>query len=230
MKILICMATLFAPAISYGCVNCNREIQQAISDSAYPNLFIILFVFIFLGVTIALLTWIANKLYYFRLTADRGMRKPASMPLVSASAILGMGIGGFFDGILFHEILQWHDMITNKIAADTLVNKSVNMFWDGIFDTCTLLTTIIGVCLMWRLLHMPNANRSGYLFLGGLSMGWGLFNLVEGTINHHMMRLHNVYEYAINQEAWNNGFLAFGAILLLLGWPLIKKGEGMKYL
>jgi uncharacterized membrane protein len=26
--------------------------------------------------------------------------------------LLGAGLGGFFDGILFHQLLQWHNMVS----------------------------------------------------------------------------------------------------------------------
>lgn len=101
-------------------------------------------------------------------------------------------------------------MLTNKIPGDTVVNKSVNMFWDGIFHTFTLITTCIGIYLLWKLLNRTNINRSGYLLLGGMSMGWGLFNLVEGIIDHHILKLHNVRELSPDQDIWNYGFLALG--------------------
>ncbi|WP_394351635.1 DUF2243 domain-containing protein [Lunatibacter salilacus] len=57
------------------------------------------------------------------------------------------------DGILLHQILQWHGMFTNKSPADTVFNKSVNMFWDGIFYSLTLTAVIIGVISLTRLLR-----------------------------------------------------------------------------
>ncbi len=32
-------------------------------------------------------------------------------PLFIARDILGLGLGGFFDGIVLHQILQWHHLI-----------------------------------------------------------------------------------------------------------------------
>jgi uncharacterized membrane protein len=32
---------------------------------------------------------------------------------VSAGILFGLGLGGFFDGIVLHQILQWHHMVTN---------------------------------------------------------------------------------------------------------------------
>src|SRR5690606_10713396 len=99
------------------------------------------------------------------------------------------------------------------------------MFWDGIFHAFTLITCIVGIFLLWKLLQKTNINRSGYLLLGGMTMGWGLFNLVEGIINHHLLNLHNVRELVPNKNVWNYGFLIFGVFLLLVGWFWFKRGE-----
>jgi uncharacterized membrane protein len=39
-------------------------------------------------------------------------------PLVAAGALLGIGLGGFVDGILFHQILQLHNMLSNWVPRD----------------------------------------------------------------------------------------------------------------
>jgi uncharacterized membrane protein len=60
-------------------------------------------------------------------------------PLIAAGTLLGVGMGGFVDGILFHQILQLHNMLSAKYpragvaVATALVNVEVNMFWDGLF-------------------------------------------------------------------------------------------------
>ncbi|MEJ7681197.1 MAG: DUF2243 domain-containing protein [Segetibacter sp.] len=108
------------------------------------------------------------------------------VPLTAAATVLGIGIGGFIDGIVFHQILQWHEMISNKIPPVTYIAKSVNMFWDGIFHAFTLMVTITGVILLWKLLRRNNVDHSGNLLTGGLLLGCGLFNLLEGLADHQI--------------------------------------------
>jgi uncharacterized membrane protein len=52
-------------------------------------------------------------------------------------------------------------------------------------------------------------------------VGWGLFNLVEGIVDHHVLSIHHVREGS-NQTAWDLGFLAFGAVLVIGGWALTR--------
>lgn len=41
-------------------------------------------------------------------------------PLIIAGIVLGLGQGGFFDGIVLHQILQWHHMFTNIETSQTV--------------------------------------------------------------------------------------------------------------
>ena len=145
------------------------------------------------------------------------------VPLVSASMILGIGMGGFIDGIVLHQILQWHEMLSNKIPASDFIGKSINMYWDGIFHAFCFVVVFIGIVLLWKLLSRENIDRSGKLFSGGLLAGWGLFNVVEGIINHHILKLHNVQEVSLHHDLGNYIFLIVSLIMMLIGYALIKK-------
>src|SRR5690606_37609047 len=89
-------------------------------------------------------------------------------PFVCAALILGIGLGGFADGILLHQVMQWHEMLSNKIIPDNLLHKSVNMFWDGIFHSFTLIITITGVYLLWKVLHNRTAVTTASQLTGGM--------------------------------------------------------------
>ena len=69
-------------------------------------------------------------------------------PLVAAAVTLG--IGGFFDGIVFHQILQVHSMLSNRVPRTSQLNEQVNMFWDGMFHAFCFVTVLVGLGLLWR--------------------------------------------------------------------------------
>lgn len=50
-----------------------------------------------------------------------------------AALLLGIGMGGFVDGIVLHQILQWHNMLSNRIPPTTMDGMRINMMWDGVF-------------------------------------------------------------------------------------------------
>lgn len=145
----------------------------------------------------------------------------AQRPLVTAGTVLGIGLGGFLDGIVFHQILQLHNMLTARIPKDTLVNYEINMFWDGMFHAFTWTMTALGVGLLFAAARRPGAVFSTRTFVGALALGWGLFNLVEGVIDHHVLHLHHVVE-RLGVSVWDWLFLASGALLVALGSTLIR--------
>jgi uncharacterized membrane protein len=100
------------------------------------------------------------------------------------------------------------------------------MFWDGIFHAFTLIVTITGVILLWKLFQRKDIDRSGNLLSGGLIFGWGLFNILEGIADHELLKLHNVRELSTAKEAWNLGLLAFSAFLIILGLLISKQKKG----
>ena len=135
--------------------------------------------------------------------------------------LLGVGLGGFVDGILFHQILQWHHMLSAEgdYPPTTVAGLETNTLWDGFFHAATWVVVAVGIYLLWRRTTDWRWAISGRAFVGWLLVGWGLFNLVEGVMDHHILAIHHVREGPeINETAWDLGFLAASALLLSLGW------------
>ena len=149
-------------------------------------------------------------------------------PVITAGVLLGTGLGGFVDGIVFHQILQWHSMLSTVLPPTDLVALKVNMIWDGLFHAFTWLVTSVGVGLLFRAAR--KASRDGTVlfstrsFAGALALGWGGFNVLEGLIDHEVLGIHHVRP-GDTQLAWDVGFLAFGALLLVLGALMIRAGR-----
>jgi uncharacterized membrane protein len=145
-------------------------------------------------------------------------------PLIAAGTTLGIGLGGFFDGILFHQILQVHNMLSNWIPRTTLVNEEINMFWDGLFHAFCYIATLAGLLMFWKSVKRGDVALSGETFSGSLLLGWGLFNLIEGLIDHELLQVHHVYQNDAHQFlVWDLLFLASGALLIGIGVVLIRK-------
>jgi uncharacterized membrane protein len=142
-----------------------------------------------------------------------------------AGLLLGIGMGGFIDGIILHQILQWHNMVSNWYPPSTMEAMRFNMMWDGIFHAFVWLVTMIGILLLWHAAYQREAIPSLVSFIGQLFLGWGLFNLVEGIIDHQILAVHYVRQEP-NYTVYNLTFLAIGGVLfILIGWMLIKAGK-----
>lgn len=143
-------------------------------------------------------------------------------PLVAAGMLLGIGLGGFFDGILFHQILQVHNMLSSKIPVTDLVSAKINMTWDGYFHAAVWLMTAAGVYLLFKAGKRPDVQWSGRVLSGAMLAGWGAFNLTEGVIDHQLLDIHHVMEYVGDKLPYDLAFLGSGILLLLIGWRMIK--------
>src|SRR3978361_1772232 len=119
------------------------------------------------------------------------LSKETTRPLVSAGVLIGIGMGGFVDGILFHQIFQIHNMLSARIPPTSVVNIETNMVWDGLFHALTWLMTAFGIFLLWQAGKQRDVPWSGRTFVGSLFAGWGVFNLVEGIVDHHILGLHH---------------------------------------
>lgn len=219
---LLLLVIVMYSTSAYPCVSCNDQLQTAISRSIDLTDYLLFTAFIALSIVIYLLSYLCLSSYRSKMGLYF-LNKMPDIPLCFAAMVLGISLGGFIDGIVMHQILQWHEMLSNVIPATTLLNKSVNMFWDGIFHLFTLVSTFLGIYLMWRILARRESYKSGHQITGGMVFGWGIFNLIEGVINHHILQLHNVRELSADKNLWNYGFLFFGILLLLLGSFVIKK-------
>ena len=144
-------------------------------------------------------------------------------PLLSAGIVLGAGLGGFVDAIVFHHLLQWHQMISAKVSNATLVGAKINMYWDGVFHAGMWSLTVLGIVLLFRAAQKPHTMWSGQLLFGAMLLGWGIFNLVDGISNHHIFALHHLHQYAANPLLWDLGYLASGVVFAAVGW-LITRG------
>ncbi|MEH2291590.1 DUF2243 domain-containing protein [Nostoc sp.] len=143
-------------------------------------------------------------------------------PLITAGICLGVGLGGFLDGILLHQLLQWHHMLSSIRPLTNTTNIDLNMVWDGLFHALDWVFTVVGIVLLWRAGGRDDVPWSLQTFIGSIVIGTGLFDFVEGLIDHQILGIHHV-KPGPNQLIWDLGFLAFGALLIVIGSIVIKK-------
>ena len=141
------------------------------------------------------------------------------------SLLIGIGMGGFVDGIVLHQLLQWHHMLTDtgEHPAGTVAGLEANTLADGIFHAATWLFVITGVTLAVRSWQQNRLAPSPSAHLGLLLAGWGLFNLVEGITNHLVLGVHHVRDDLGGPLSWDLGFVALGLLQVLAGFALARR-------
>ncbi|AUX44214.1 hypothetical protein SOCE26_056780 [Sorangium cellulosum] len=139
-----------------------------------------------------------------------------------AGVLFGIGAGGLIDGILFHQLLQWHHLICFSChPGATIDDVRRNIFADGLFSVVAFGLTVAGVGKLWSALRAGVDHLPGRIFPGAAAVGWGVFNLVEGVIDHHLLQIHHVRP-GPGQLGWDLAFLAFGALLVVVGARLMR--------
>ncbi len=148
------------------------------------------------------------------------------MPSKAAGLLYGLGFGGFVDGIVLHQILQWHHMVSHVegYPTDTVAGLEVNTLADGFFHVATWFLLLAGSIAAIKAWREGRLAPSWSFHFGLVMVGWGLFNLVEGIIDHHLLGVHHVRDDLGSPVAWDLGFLAVGALLVVGGWLLYKRG------
>lgn len=137
------------------------------------------------------------------------------MRRMRAGILLGVGLGGFVDGILLHQIAQWHNMGSAILPPTTMEAMSRNMVWDGLFHGAMWVITLAGVYLLWADPHRQSRGETAGQFTGQMILGWGGFNLLEGVIDHHLLNLHHVRDLPVHVPLYDWLFLAVGGLGLL---------------
>ena len=100
--------------------------------------------------------------------------------------LLGVGLGGFVDGIVLHQVLQWHHMLTStgEHPMTTVAGLEVNTLADGLFHLATWVCVAAGSALLFAAWRDGRLAPPWSAHIGLLLAGSGLFNLVEGLIDH----------------------------------------------
>jgi uncharacterized membrane protein len=140
---------------------------------------------------------------------------------------MGIGLGGFVDGIVLHQILQWHHMLTGEHGGrsmHTVAGLEANTLVDGFFHLTTWLFVVAASVLTLRAWQRDELAPPWRVHVGLVLAGWGTFNVVEGLIDHQILGLHHVRDDLGGPLGWDLAFLALGVALIAVGSALTRVG------
>ena len=130
--------------------------------------------------------------------------------------LLGFALGGFFDGILLHQILQWHHLLSTINSDDLRFQVAA----DGYFHALMYLIAALGLWLLWASRSDP-VRASGRLLLAGILIGFGARHVLDAMLSHWLLGIHRVRMARGNPLFWDLLWLGlFGAVPLIIGWLL----------
>ncbi len=138
--------------------------------------------------------------------------------------LIGFGLGAFVDGIVLHQILQWHHLVVEYRDADDLAGLEQNTLWDGVFHLASWTVVLVGLLWLFRRRNaFPDLGRSA--FLGHLLIGWGSFNVVDQVVFHMLLEAHHI-RMVEDYQIYDWGYTALGALLIVAGLALVRSRAG----
>ena len=146
-------------------------------------------------------------------------------PSQASGLMLGLGFGGFVDGILMHQVLQWHHMVSSRESPGTLDGLELNTLADGLFHAASLFLVAGGVIVLIAHWRQGRLARS-WAYHGGLVVaGVGLFNIADSIVNHWLLGTHHVRDDLGGPLSWDLGFFALSILITGLGWLLYRHAD-----
>ncbi len=138
------------------------------------------------------------------------------------SLLIGFGLGAFLDGIMLHQILQWHHLVVEYRDVDDLAGLEQNTRWDGVFHLVAWLVVLVGlVWLVRRRDALPDLGLRA--LLGYLLIGWGSFNLVDQVVFHMLLEAHHI-RMVEDYQLYDWGYTALGGLLIAAGVAFVRRG------
>ncbi|WP_020651728.1 DUF2243 domain-containing protein [Massilia niastensis] len=143
-------------------------------------------------------------------------------PWTRWGAALGFALGGFFDGILLHQVLQWHHLLSLVPGLDDL---RVQVLWDGYFHLLMYAVALAGLVGLWRA-QRRGAAGWGRALPGAALLGFGAWHVVDALLSHWLLGIHRIRIDAPDPLPWDLLWLGvFGIVPLVIGWRLARAGD-----
>jgi uncharacterized membrane protein len=129
-------------------------------------------------------------------------------PSKVSGLLYGLGLGGFVDGIVLHQILQWHHMVSDvsRYPVNTIAGLEVNTLADGFFHLATWVLVLAASMAAIRAWRQGRLAPNWSFHFGLVLTGWGIFNVVEGLIDHQILGVHHVRDDLGGPLSWDMGF------------------------
>lgn len=123
----------------------------------------------------------------------------------SAGYLLGAGLAGLLDGIVFHEILGWHHFVQSAGARS-----------DGLFHALMWAFVLVAVAMLWRARARFAEPAAGRVLVGSALVGAGALQALDGLVDHLLLQLHWLHPQG-NVAAWE-------AAYQVASWGLVVTG------
>jgi uncharacterized membrane protein len=138
-----------------------------------------------------------------------------------AGYLIGIALGGFFDGILLHQVLQWHHLLS-LVDSPVLQDIRAQILADGLFHVLMYLIALWGLVLLWRSRLAFAQPSGGRMLAAAVLLGFGVWNIIDVVLFHWVLVIHRIRVDSAYPLFWDIGWL------VLFGPPFLFAAQAMR--
>jgi uncharacterized membrane protein len=147
--------------------------------------------------------------------------------LLIACGIIGVGLSGFFDGILLHQVLQWHHLLS-LVPGERLKDIGNQILADGMFHVLMYLITAFGLYRLYQAREDLVVAGSARRVVAGALLGFGIWNVIDVAGFHWLLGIHRIRVNVPSPMLYDLGWLSlFGLLPLAVGVAVLRRSGKM---
>jgi len=147
---------------------------------------------------------------------------------IAAAVALGIALGGFFDGIVLHQVLQWHHLLS-ALDRDGALDLRAQVVADGLFHAAMYVLAAVALASIARRRASLAAPGAGRAIAGATLVGFAVWQALDAMLAHWLLGLHRVRMDVAEPLVWDLGWLAvFGLVPGAIGaalWRAARRGS-----
>lgn len=142
--------------------------------------------------------------------------------LPRSALLIGFALGGFFDGILLHQVLQWHHLLSG-VTAEAVQDLRVQVLADGLFHLLMYVVALAGLWMLWTRRHSTAAPSARLLWASAM-VGFGSWHVLDAVVSHWLLGIHRVRMDSAAPLLWDLlWFFVFGVLMIAAGLMLRRR-------
>ncbi|HEX8509385.1 MAG TPA: DUF2243 domain-containing protein [Propionibacteriaceae bacterium] len=132
---------------------------------------------------------------------------------LSSGALFGVAVAAFLDETVFHQLLHWHHFYDRSTAAAGLVS-------DGLFHAFGWFAVVASLFMFADLRRRSTLLPSRWV--GAALVGAGAFQLYDGTVQHKLLRLHQI-RYDVDLTRYDVTWNLVAVLLIVAGLVVLAR-------